>query len=60
MEDSTDPTSGESVDLEVQKECLELFSSTDFIMEPIIFETITKYFMKGKIIMLFESFSSII
>jgi hypothetical protein len=34
-------------DLNVQKECLDLFSSTDFIMEPTIFDTIKTYFMHG-------------
>jgi negative elongation factor C/D len=34
-------------DLHIQKECLDLFSSTDFIMEPTIFDTIKTYFMHG-------------
>ncbi len=34
-------------DLSIQHECLDRFSSTDFIMEPTIFETIKKYFMHG-------------
>jgi negative elongation factor C/D len=34
-------------DLQAQRECLDLFSSTDFIMEPIVSETITTYFMHG-------------
>ena len=42
-----DPSSGEPVDLQIQKECLELFSSTDYIMEPTIFDTIKTYFVNG-------------
>ena len=34
-------------DLHTQKECLHLFSSSDFIMEPTIFDTIKTYFMHG-------------
>jgi negative elongation factor C/D len=34
-------------DLHIQKECLDLFSSTDYIMEPTIFDTIKTYFMSG-------------
>jgi negative elongation factor C/D len=34
-------------DTQIQRECLDLFSSTDFIMEPIIFDTIKTYFMHG-------------
>ncbi len=33
--------------LQVQKECLDLFSSTDYIMEPTIFDTIKQYFING-------------
>lgn len=36
-----------STDLQVQKECIDLFSSTDYIMEPTIFDTIKTYFMHG-------------
>jgi negative elongation factor C/D len=45
MEDSSNTP--ESVDLQIQKECLELFSSTDYIMEPTIFDTIKTYFVNG-------------
>ena len=31
-------------DLNIQQECLDRFSSTDFIMEPTIFDTIKKYY----------------
>jgi negative elongation factor C/D len=31
----------------IQKECLELFKSTDYIMEPGIFDTIKTYFKHG-------------
>jgi negative elongation factor C/D len=34
-------------DLQIQRKCLELFASTDFIMEPVISETIKTYFMHG-------------
>lgn len=34
-------------DLKIQNDCLERFSSTDFIMEPTIFDTIKTYFMHG-------------
>ena len=30
----------ETEDEQVQKQCIELFSSTDFIMEPKVFDTI--------------------
>ena len=40
------PSSNEQ-DLNIQKECLDLFSSTDYIMEPTIFDTIKIYFMHG-------------
>jgi negative elongation factor C/D len=36
-----------AADLKVQNDCLERFSSTDFIMEPTIFDTIKTYFMHG-------------
>lgn len=36
-----------AADIKVQYECLELFSSNDFIMEPTIFDTIKTYFMHG-------------
>lgn len=36
-----------SNELKVQKECIDLFSSTDYIMEPTIFETIKTYFMSN-------------
>lgn len=36
-----------AADIKVQYECLDLFSSNDFIMEPTIFDTIKKYFMHG-------------
>lgn len=32
---------------QIQKQCLDLFASTDFIMEPSIFDTIKTYFMHG-------------
>lgn len=34
-------------DLAIQRECLDLFASTDYIMEPTIFDTIKTYFMHG-------------
>lgn len=34
-------------DLVIQRECLDLFASTDYIMEPTIFDTIKTYFMHG-------------
>lgn len=34
-------------DLKIQNDCLVRFSSTDFIMEPTIFDTIKTYFMHG-------------
>ncbi len=34
-------------DLKIQNECISLFSSTDYIMEPTIFDTIKTYFMHG-------------
>jgi negative elongation factor C/D len=37
--------SEENNDSKTQKECLTLFASPDFIMEPIIFDTIKNYFM---------------
>lgn len=43
---NTEPTVSES-DMQIQKECLDLFSSTDYIMEPTIFDTIKTYFMHG-------------
>ena len=33
--------------LKIQSECLDLFSSTDYIMEPTIFDTIKQYFING-------------
>lgn len=39
--------SGEHSELRVQKECIDLFSSTDYIMEPTIFDTIKTYFMSN-------------
>lgn len=36
-----------AADLKIQNDCLESFSSTDFIMEPTIFDTIKTYFMHG-------------
>ena len=48
MEETTsNQSSSEGVDLQIQKECLELFSSTDYIMEPTIFDTIKTYFVNG-------------
>ncbi len=37
----------EEANSKAQKECLELFGSTDYIMEPGIFETIKTYFKHG-------------
>jgi negative elongation factor C/D len=37
----------EETNLRVQKECLENFGSTDYIMEPGIFDTIKSYFRFG-------------
>lgn len=37
----------EETNLKVQKECLELFGSSDYIMEPGIFDTIKTYFRHG-------------
>lgn len=40
-------TEASEADLKVQHDCLDHFSSTDYIMEPSIFDTIKKYFMHG-------------
>ena len=37
----------DEINQRVQKECLDLFSSTDYIMEPTIFDTIKTYFVHG-------------
>ena len=42
---SSDETS--ELDLQTQIECLNMFSSTDYIMEPSIFDTIKTYFVHG-------------
>ena len=34
-------------DLKIQSDCLNLFQSSDYIMEPTIFDTIRTYFMHG-------------
>ncbi|MEE6528367.1 hypothetical protein FKM82_030584, partial [Ascaphus truei] len=34
-------------DAEVQQECLQKFSSRDYIMEPAIFNTLKRYFQAG-------------
>lgn len=44
---ANDPALTEAADLAIQKECLDLFSSSDYIMEPTIFDTIKTYFMHG-------------
>lgn len=36
----------EHSDFRILKECIDLFSSMDYIMEPTIFETIKNYFMR--------------
>ncbi|CAF4383730.1 unnamed protein product, partial [Rotaria socialis] len=37
----------ENEDEQIQKQCVQLFSSTDFIMEPKVFDTIKDYFRHG-------------
>ena len=43
----TDETTSTERDLVIQRECLDLFASTDYIMEPTISDTIKTYFMHG-------------
>lgn len=45
--ENVDAATVSASDLQIQKECLDLFSSTDYIMEPTIFDTIKTYFMHG-------------
>lgn len=45
--ESNDAGSGSPNDLKIQHDCLDMFASTDFIMEPVIYDTIKTYFMHG-------------
>jgi negative elongation factor C/D len=45
--DDNNDNSGNDIENKIQNDCLSLFSSPDYIMEPNIFDTIKLYFMNG-------------
>jgi negative elongation factor C/D len=47
FESKSEPIKVPLNDQQIQRECLNLFSSMDYIMEPTIFDTINNYFMHG-------------